>query len=73
MRKVVVKVPEDEKEWNNALIVAAVVVVIAATPTLFDAYDAWVKHPRVRLWLGVWYIFAAFVALFAWRVFVAED
>jgi len=57
------------KEWTEALLVAAVILIIGVTPTLFDAYDAWQKHPPVRPWLIGWYIFGAAVALYSWEIF----
>lgn len=60
--------PEGAEETQKAFVVAAVVLIIAITPTGFDAYDAWEKHPNVRPLLVGWYLFAMYVAIMAWRV-----
>ena len=67
-RELKIELPRNQEQWGKALIVGAVVVVISVTPTLFDAYDAWVKHPNVHLYLVAWYIFVVLVAITAWRV-----
>lgn len=60
--------PNDAERQKKALIIAGVVLIIAVTPTLFDAYDAWMDHPTTRPVLIGWYLFAAFVALSTWQV-----
>ena len=62
--------PQGKDETEKAFLVAAVVLVVAVTPTVFDAYDAWEKHPNVRVALVLWYLFVAGVSLSAWRVFL---
>ncbi len=61
-------IPNDPEQAKKAFLVAGVVLIIAVTPTGFDAYDAWEKHPNVRPLLIGWYLFAVFVAISAWRV-----
>ena len=63
-----VEFPRNRSEWGKALIVGTVILVIGATPTLFDAYDAWVNHPHIHPYIMVWYVFVILVALTAWRV-----
>lgn len=60
--------PNSPEQMHKAAVVAGVVLIIAVTPTAFDAYDAWENHPNVRPLLVGWYLFAAFVAFSAWRV-----
>jgi hypothetical protein len=67
-----VEIPRNKGQWTKALIVGSVVVVIAVTPTLFDAYDAWEKHPEVHYYLMAWYLLVILVALTAWRVLYNE-
>jgi len=62
--------PTGTADQEKAILVAGVVLVVAVTPTLFDAYDAWQKHPNVRVALVLWYLFVAGVSLSAWQVFL---
>lgn len=72
-REFQVGLPESKQEAEKAWLVAGVVLVVAVTPTLFDAYDAWQSHPNVRTTLILWYLFAGIVALSSWQVFLGGD
>lgn len=62
-----ISLPKTDSEFKRAATVASVVLIIAVTPTAFDAVDAWEKHPHVRPLLFGWYVFAVLVAFSAWR------
>lgn len=51
---------------QRAVTTAGVVVVIAVTPTLIDAYQGWQK-PELRAPLLAWYAFVGLVAVSAYR------
>lgn len=50
---------------GKSLLAAAVVMVIAVTPTILDAWDTWIKRPEHRWVIVAVYIVAAIVALSA--------
>lgn len=57
---------------TRALLVAAVILVIAVTPTLLDAYRSWTEAPETRPWIIVIYIVAVVVALTGWRILASD-
>lgn len=66
---------------SKQLTAAAVVVMIAMTPTWVDSWQLW-DHPekfqdgvttqQIRTALLIWYLLLIFVALSSWRLFVND-
>ncbi len=57
---------------TKQLTIAAVVLIVAITPTWLDAYQAFSDPktpPQVRTYTLIWYLIVFSIALMAWKMF----